>query len=153
MLAGNIVGIAQRGLEDFIDVTKVRTEVYTGTEKANKTSIQMRVAESLGELELAQMLVEKNCALLDEAMRGEPLLDKDAVAKVRWNAAYASELCRRLTERVYAAAGANASRDESPLQRWFRDINTATHHAIVDYDVMLEARGRMALGLSAGVPL
>ena len=154
MLAGNVVGIAQRGLEQFVEVTRVREEIYTGAGKASKTSIQMRLAESLGEVELAQSLVSKNCDMLDAAMaESEPPLDRETTAALRWNAAYAAELCRRSAERVYAAAGANATHNRSPLQRWFRDVNTACHHAIVDFDGILEARGRMALGLSPGTPL
>ncbi|MFT5389989.1 MAG: alkylation response protein AidB-like acyl-CoA dehydrogenase [Gammaproteobacteria bacterium] len=154
MVAGTIVGIAQRGLTQFVDVTKVRDDVYTGASKASKPGIQMRVAESIGEVELAELLVTKNCALLDEAMtKGIHPLEMETTASIRWNAAYAGELCRRATDRVYAGAGANATRDDSPLQRWFRDINTACHHAIVDFDAIREARGRMALGLSPGVPL
>jgi alkylation response protein AidB-like acyl-CoA dehydrogenase len=154
MLAGNIVGIAQRGLAQFVVVTKARDEVYTGASKASKPGIQMRLAESIGEVELAELLVNKSCAFLDEAMtNGTHRLNIETIASIRWNAAYAAELCRRATERVYAAAGANATRDESPLQRWFRDINTACHHAIVDFDAISEARGRMALGLSPGVSL
>ncbi len=155
MLAGNVVGIAQRGLDGFVGATRVREEVYTGTAKAQKASIQMRIAESLGEVELAQSLVDKNCELLDAAMhaRRPPPIDRETIAALRWNAAYAAELCRRSTERVYAAAGAGATHNRNALQRWFRDINTACHHAIVDFDGMLEARGRMALGLSPGAPL
>ena len=82
-----------------------------------------------------------------------PPLDPETTATIRWNAAYAVELCRRATARVCAVAGAHAAHDDSPLQKWFRDINTACRHAIVDFDTVLEARGRLALGLPAGVPL
>lgn len=154
MLAGTIVGMAQRGTEAFIEATRVRREVYTGAEKAARPGIQMRLSESLGEIELAEMLVMKNAALLDAAMAaGEVPLNRQSVVAIRWNASYAAELCRRATERVYAAAGAGATHDRSPLQRWFRDINTATHHAIVDFDSLREARGRFALGLPLGGPL
>lgn len=154
MLAGTVVGTAKQGLDHFIDATRIRDEVYTGASKAKKSGIQMRLAEAVGEVETAETLVEKNCMLLDDAMqRNVSPLELDTVATIRWNAAYAVELCRRATERVYAAAGAGATHDRSPLQRWFRDINTACHHAIVDLDTVLEARGRLMLGLSAGAPL
>ena len=154
MLAGTVLGLAQRGLQQFIDATRVREEVYTGASKASKPGVQFRVAESLGEIELAELLVGRNCALLDDAMTANrPPLDVETAARIRWNAAYAVELCRRASERVYAAAGANAAYDDSRLQRWYRDVNTACHHAIVDYDGILEARGRIHLGLSPGMPL
>ena len=48
-------------------------------------------------------------------------------AEVRWNAAYGNELCRRAIERLFAGAGARAAHDTNPLQRFSRDLNTATH--------------------------
>ena len=154
MLAGTVVGIAQSGLNWFRDATRVRQEVYTGQSKAQKPGIQLRVAESMGEIELAAALVEQNCRILDEAaLSGNVPMGRAPILKMRWNAAYAVELSRRATERVYSAAGANATYDQSPLQRWYRDVNTACHHAIVDFDTVLEARGRSLLGLSAGTPL
>ena len=148
MLAGTVLGMTQRGLEYFVDATRVRDDVYAGGSKAAKVGLQLRLAESLGELELAETLVDKNCELLDAAMTADhPVFDIDDAAQVRWNAAYSVELCRRATERIYAVAGARATYDDSLLQRWYRDINTASHHAIVDFDGISEARGRIRLGL------
>jgi hypothetical protein len=36
------------------------------------------------------------------------------------------------------------------LQDAYRDINTACHHAIVDFDGAAETRGRLMLGLDVG---
>lgn len=151
MLAATVVGTAERGLEHFIDITKARKEAYSGRDKSQKVSVQMRLAEAQGEVRLAALLVEENCALLDAAMaENKPPLSVERSAHIRWNAVYAVELCRRATKRVYAAAGAGATFDSSPLQKWFRDINTACHHAICDFDGALEIQGRLALGMSAG---
>ncbi|MGB7303983.1 MAG: acyl-CoA dehydrogenase family protein [Burkholderiaceae bacterium] len=153
MVAATVLGMSQKGFSHFVDVTRARLEAYSGQGKAGKPGIQMRTAESRGELELAEMLVGKNCALLDEAMLSPPPLPTEVTAQIRWNASYATELCRRATERLFAAGGAYAAHNNSPLQRWYRDVNTASHHAIVDFDAILEARGRVSLGLSAGAPL
>ena len=67
-----------------------------------------------------------------------PPMSTPARAQVRWNAAYGAELCRRATDRLYAAAGANANHDTNELQGAFRDINTSTHHAMLDFDTTLE---------------
>jgi hypothetical protein len=37
--------------------------------------------------------------------------------------------------------------DGHPLQRVHRDISTASHHAIVDFDNAAEIKGRFDLGL------
>ena len=106
----------------------------------------MRVAEAQGETELAALLVEQNCSLLDSAMAENNLpMDVESRAKIRWNASYAVELCRRATERVFAIAGAHSIYDVSAIQRWHRDVNTACHHAIADFDGIAEVRGSIAL--------
>jgi hypothetical protein len=33
------------------------------------------------------------------------------------------------------------------MQRFFRDINTSTHHGIVDFDTALEMKGKVLLGV------
>lgn len=148
MLAATVVGIARSGLKHFIESTRVRRDVYIGGSKAERAGIQLRLTEAIGEIDHAESLVRKNAALLDQAMADNllPMAIED-VAAIRWNAAYAVELCRRATERVFVVAGAGACYDNSPIQRWFRDINTACHHAIVDFDSISEARGRLLLGL------
>lgn len=154
MLAGVLVGMTERGLERFTEAARTRIEVYSGRPKSGRVGLQMRLAEALGEAQLARMLVERNCELLDAAMLADdPPLSVDASAQIHWNAAHASEICRRAADRAYAAAGANAAFDDNPLQQWRRDIETATHHAICDFDGALEMRGRVALGLSPGAML
>jgi 3-hydroxy-9,10-secoandrosta-1,3,5(10)-triene-9,17-dione monooxygenase len=151
MVAGGVLGMTQRGLGQFVEATVGRRDAYSGNSKMEKPSVQMRIAEALGEVECAALLVEKNCILLDHAMaENKPPLETVRAAQIRWNAAYAVELCLRATNRIYAIAGAGATRDGDPLQRWYRDINTASHHAICDFDGALLMKGRLALGLSAG---
>jgi len=151
MLAASVLGTAERGLELFLEAARARREAYSGRGRADRVGTQMRIAEAEGEVALAALLVAENCRLLDAALAtNEPPLAVETSARIRWNAAYAVELCRRAAERVYAAAGANATFDASPLQQWYRDIATACHHAICDFDGALEMKGRLALGLSPG---
>ncbi len=66
-------------------------------------------------------------------------------AQFRWDAAYIVELSRRAIERVFAASGAHGIYEGNPVLRAYRDINTACHHAVVDFDTVSEIRGRAAL--------
>jgi 3-hydroxy-9,10-secoandrosta-1,3,5(10)-triene-9,17-dione monooxygenase len=152
MLSATVLGIAERGLNQFVDATRVREDVYHGGSKAEKTSIQLRVAEARGELEVAALLMNKNCDLFDQALANcKPVMDLEQRAAIRWNAAYIVELCRRATERVFAVAGAHAIYNDSGLQVVYRDINTACHHAIIDFDGIAESRGKIELGLTSSI--
>lgn len=154
MLAGTVVGFSEAGLAAFIEATGVRRDVYGGSAKAAKPGIQKRIAEAGGELASARALIERNCAILDAALeRNDPPAPLEERIALRWNAAYAVELCRRAAERIFAVAGAHAIYDDHPLQRFHRDIHTASHHAICDFDSAAELKGRLDLGLTDGLGL
>jgi len=148
MLLGTIVGMSERGLQLFVDQTGTRIDAYSGESKAHRGGVQSRVAEAHAEIAHAWSLATRNCDLLDAAMDHAPPMPTAARAEVRWNAAYGAELCRRATDRLYAAAGAKANHDANELQGVFRDINTSTHHAMLDFDTTLEMRGKILLGVA-----
>lgn len=147
--ASAVLGIAEKGMRDFAGQTRVRQDIYIGGGKRANVGLQMRIAEATMEIGLARSLVEKNSALMDEYMRASGPVDLEGKMAMRWNAGYAVELCRRATERMYAAAGAHATHDSNPLQQMHRDINTTSHHAIFEYDMLAENCGRLAVGLEA----
>lgn len=147
MLLGSIVGMAERGLELFIERTRGRRDVYTGLMKADSAGVQRRVAEASVEISCAWALTQQNCDLLEDAMRHAPPMPAPKRAQVRWNAAYATELCRRACNRLFEGAGAGAAHDSHAMQVVFRDMNTASHHAMLDFDVNVEIQGKTLLGV------
>jgi Acyl-CoA dehydrogenase, C-terminal domain len=54
---------------------------------------------------------------------------------------------------VFASSGAHAIYNDSELQSRYRDVNTACHHAIVDFDGAAQTYGRTQLGLDPGTSL
>jgi alkylation response protein AidB-like acyl-CoA dehydrogenase len=147
MLLGTIVGMAERGLQLFIDKTRGRRDVYTGTMKVDNPGVQRRVAEAGVEISCAWALTQQNCDLLEAAMLRDPPMPAATRAQIRWNAAYATELCRRACNRLFEGSGAGAAHDSHAMQIFFRDMNTASHHAMLDFDVNVEIQGKMMLGV------
>lgn len=147
MLLGSVVGMSERGLQLFIEATRARRDAYSREEKVHSVGLQRRVAESAAEIEHAWTLAQRNCDLLEAAMDHPPPMATPARAQVRWNAAYAAELCRRAADRLFAGAGSRAAFDSNNLQTVFRNINTATHHAMLDFDSTLELQGKVLLGV------
>jgi 3-hydroxy-9,10-secoandrosta-1,3,5(10)-triene-9,17-dione monooxygenase len=147
MLLGTIVGMSEHGLQLFVEQASTRADAYSGEPKSQRAGIQHRVAEASAEIAHAWSLATRNCDLLEAAMEHDPPMASAARAEVRWNAAYGAELCRRAADRLYAAAGAKANHDANTLQAVFRDINTSTHHAMLDFDTTLEMWGKVLLGV------
>jgi alkylation response protein AidB-like acyl-CoA dehydrogenase len=152
-LGGAALGIARGMLELHVERTRTRLEIYTKNAKAQSVGTQSRIAEAGAELVTAELLLRRAADGFDRiAARREPATVPER-AELKWHAAYAVELCRRATERIFAASGAHAVYDDSRLQALFRDMNTACHHATVDFDGTAEMFGRMTLGLPPGTSL
>jgi alkylation response protein AidB-like acyl-CoA dehydrogenase len=152
-LGGAVLGIAKRALELHVERTRTRLEVYTKNPKSEHAGTQSRIAESAAEVSSAELLLGRAAGAFERiAASGEPATIAER-GELKWNAAYAVELCRRATERVFASAGAHAIFDESPLQALFRDLNTACHHAAIDFDSTAEMFGRLTLGVPLGTSL
>jgi len=153
MLSATILGMAEKGLELFLAATKTRRDIYYGGSKAASASIQRRAGEATAELETARLLIERMCDDFDTAItQDRPPMEVRQRARLRRDAAYVAELSRRAVERMFAVSGAHAIYDRSALQRIHRDITTASHHQMVDFDAAAELFGRLALDLDPGLP-
>lgn len=149
-VAAVMVGAAEGHLNAYVAYTKSRTNRYTSKAKGDEAGVAMRIAEAQAELTSARLLVQRAASRCDVVGSSGVPLTVDERAELKWHAAYVSELCRRATSRLYASAGARSVYDDSALQAAFRDINTASHHAILDFDGGSLAMGRSRLGLDPG---
>ncbi|MEZ5282685.1 MAG: acyl-CoA dehydrogenase family protein [Acidimicrobiales bacterium] len=147
MLLGSIVGMAEAFRDIVIEQAKTRRHAYTGTPKVESAGMQRRVAEASGEIAAAWALTQQSCDMLDAAMNTQPPMPIGLRSQVRWNAAFANELCLRATNRLLGASGAGAAHKTNPLERLYRDISTATRHAMLDFDTAVEMHGQHLLGL------
>ncbi|WP_022721472.1 hypothetical protein, partial [Rhodopseudomonas sp. B29] len=145
MLSGSVLGMAEGGLQAFIDATAKRV-TPTGVVKAVNASMQKRVAESSAEIAAARRLLTDMCERFDKLMAIDqaPMSTEDRI-QMRWDAAYVVELCRRAIDRIYAASGAAGIYEGSPVYRAFRDISTACHHAVIDFDTVSGMMGQFKL--------
>jgi alkylation response protein AidB-like acyl-CoA dehydrogenase len=145
MLSGSVLGMAEAGLRAFVEATSTRTTPY-GVVKARNAIMQKRVAESTAEVAAARRLLEDMCDRFDALMAIDqaPMSAQDRI-QMRWDAAYVVELSRRAIERLFAAAGAHGLYEGNAVYRAFRDINTACHHAAIDFDTVSNLMGQFRL--------
>lgn len=145
MLSGSVLGMAERGLKHFIERTSVRTTAH-GVSKAQNANMQQRVAEASAEVAAARRLLDNMCERFDQAIAADagPMPAAERV-QFRWDAAYVVELSRRAIDRLFAASGAHGVYEGSDVYRAYRDINTACHHAVIDFDTVSGLRGQIAL--------
>ncbi|PRP61210.1 acyl-CoA dehydrogenase, partial [Bacillus halotolerans] len=73
-------------------------------------------------------------------------------AQLRGQAAYAVTLAKEATEILYRASGASVLQKSLPIQRFFRDIEGFSQHALLNLETNLEVHGRSILGLELDTP-
>lgn len=145
MLSGSVLGMAEGGLRAFVEMTSARKNPY-GVAKGQNPIMQKRVAESTAEIAAARRLLDDMCDRFDVLMAADkaPMSAQDRI-QMRWDAAYVVELSRRAIERLYAASGALGLYEGNPIYRAFRDISTACHHAVIDFDTVSSLMGQLQL--------
>jgi alkylation response protein AidB-like acyl-CoA dehydrogenase len=147
-VASAVLGSAKYALERFIERTRERTVIITGARKAEHGPTQVRLAEAAAEIQSAELLQGDVFDLFDRFMAtGTPMTPEDRT-RVKWQAAYSAELCRRAVTRLYAASGAHSVYETSAIQAAFRNISVGAQHASIDFDTSAEFFGRMKLGLT-----
>jgi alkylation response protein AidB-like acyl-CoA dehydrogenase len=75
--------------------------------------------------------------------------DLDVVARgaIRGEAGFAVRLCREAVAVLSEASGASSIMLHVPIQRFYRDINALSLHAVLAPNTNLEVAGRIAVGL------
>jgi 3-hydroxy-9,10-secoandrosta-1,3,5(10)-triene-9,17-dione monooxygenase len=148
-----VLGLAEQFLADFVETTRVREDKYTGSRKADSPGLQFRVAESELEVRSARLLLDQVGDAFDRLDAERRIASEAEMIDMRYTISFAVKQCRTAVERLFAAAGANAAYETSPLQLFFRDLTVAVHHGTLDYDVNAEQFGRIRLGLPATRPI
>jgi 3-hydroxy-9,10-secoandrosta-1,3,5(10)-triene-9,17-dione monooxygenase len=143
-LAIPIAGMAQGAIDEFT----ARLEGTRGAGRsAESVALQLRLAEAAAEVDAARALHRHDLReMLEKAARGEPFTPLDR-ARYRRDKAFVVKLAVQAVNRLFEASGARAVLDAEPMQRFHRDVHSASHHAALGWDAVAENFGRHALGL------
>jgi len=152
ILSGVALGIAQGAVENFGASMRARAATYTGRRVSEFASLQLRLAEAAALADAAEKVMAADCD--EAAAMAETGGEIPAEARARWrrDGAYATQMCVRAVDLLFAGAGGNAIYLSHPLQRAWRDVHAASAHFVVNWDVAGTLYGRVALGLAPDVP-
>ncbi|MFL5345116.1 MAG: acyl-CoA dehydrogenase family protein [Hyalangium sp.] len=138
------LGIARRALDEFVTLAQQKVMYPSRKLLATRPAVQQTVAEAEALLRSARALLHESVhQAFDAGARGE--LTVRTRADLRLSYTHATRASARVVDLVYEAAGGPAVFRTSPLQRCFRDVHVATHHAMVAAPT-LETIGGVLLG-------
>ncbi|MDH2436269.1 flavin-dependent monooxygenase [Pokkaliibacter sp. MBI-7] len=141
------LGVAERMLEVFREVTRNRVRAYTGARVGAATPALMRLAESTHQVKAARAFLEATWEEHREHGEQHQYPSRETLAYWRTNQAYAVKMCIQAVDRLFEAIGGNNWFNDKEAQRLFRDVHMTGAHAYTDYDVCAQILGRELMGL------
>jgi alkylation response protein AidB-like acyl-CoA dehydrogenase len=148
ILAGPQLGLGRAALRFVMDKAPKRGISYTKFERqTDSTAFQLQIANAATLIDTAHLHAFRAAADIDDAAAAGEKLSYVRRARVRADTAYAITKIREAIDALLSAHGASSFAEVSPLQRIWRDSNTAGRHAVVDPLVNQEVYGKALLGI------
>lgn len=139
------VGIAQGALEEFIELAAAKTPAYTATLTADRATVQERVARAQALIHAGRHSLRATVAEAWESVQDGPRITGPTCVPMGLAASFALDAAVQAVDLLYASGGTTAFRDESPLQKRFRDLQTLRQNAIASWS-RYESLGKLILG-------
>jgi alkylation response protein AidB-like acyl-CoA dehydrogenase len=152
ILAGSQLGVARAALDHA--VAKAGTRGITHTTFATQSQsagFQMLVADAAMKIDTASLHAFRAADDLDRAAAEGRHPDLRERARVRMDTALTAKYCREAVELLVQAHGTSSLADVNRMQRLWRDVHVASHHAITEWQVNLEVYGKAMLGVEPNI--
>lgn len=148
ILNGPQLGLGRAALQYVIDNASRRAIAYTSFEKQTDSVVfQAQIAEAALKIDTAHLRAFRACDEMDEAARKGVKLDHLTRARIRADVGFNNTQITDAINILLSAHGAGSFSEASPMQRWWRDSNTAARHAVALPAVGNELYGKALLGV------
>ncbi|MEU2394997.1 acyl-CoA dehydrogenase family protein [Streptomyces sp. NPDC007369] len=101
----------------------------TGPREASGQAYQVAYARAAGEIDAAQLLLERIAETADSGR-----LDPALVRRSRRDASLALEMLTGAVDALLRTGGTRAQEEGQPLQRFWRDVRSVASHAVVQFE-------------------
>ena len=145
------VGIAQGALDDFLALAMAKTPAYTASVTADRATVQDRVAPAQALVQAARHTLAATVAEGWAAVQDGSRITGEACVPMGLASSFALEAAVKAVDLLHESAGSTAFRNESPLQRRFRDLQTLRQNAIASWS-RYESLGKIILGRPSDWP-
>lgn len=126
------LGIARRAIDDFCELACAKVATGSSRPIAESTLVQLDLGRAEALVASARYHLFGAMGEVWDKLAADKKLTIDDVRSLRLAASQATASSASAVDLVYHAAGGSAPLPEFSLQRHFRDVHTATQHAMVD---------------------
>jgi alkylation response protein AidB-like acyl-CoA dehydrogenase len=121
------------------------------SKQTESTGFQIQLAEAAMKVDTAWLHAFRAADDLDQAARSGRYPDLTARARMRTDTALTAKCCREAVDILVSAHGTTSLADWNQMQRLWRDVHVASHHAITEWQVNLEIYGKALLGVDPNI--
>jgi alkylation response protein AidB-like acyl-CoA dehydrogenase len=152
ILAGAQLGVARAAL-DLVKQWAPRRGITHTTfrSQAESSGFQILFADAAMKVDTAFLHAFRAADDLDAAARAVRQMTLEERARVRTDTALVAKTCREAVELLVQAHGTSSLADWNRMQRLWRDVHVASHHAITEWQVNLEIYGKAMLGIEPNI--
>lgn len=148
ILTGPQLGMGRAALKYVIEKSSQRAIAYTSFEKQTDSVVfQTQIAEAALKIDTAHLRAFRAAREVDGAAAANKPLDYLTRARIRADTGHIASQINEALQLLISAHGAGSFSESSPMQRWWRDSNTAARHAIALPAVANEIYGKALLGV------
>ena len=152
ILAGPQLGLAQAALDYVIEMGHKRGIAYTDfAVQRDAPTFQLAVAKAATLVQTAHYFAYGAADEIDAAAAAGRTMDYAERARLRSNAGTAVESAREAIRILCSAHGAGSFSSGSPMQRWWRDSEIASRHAVIAPETSALIYGRALMGFTDGI--
>jgi alkylation response protein AidB-like acyl-CoA dehydrogenase len=139
-------GIAQGGLEAFIDEMKVRETSFDHSPLAKKPGMQLRVAEASAMIDAGSLLYKRSFRETMEKLEAGETLSLEHRARNRRDQGYSVLLAKQGAETLVGGIGGRGIFESNRVQRAYRDLIAMSGHIVANWDAPAYSYGQIMLG-------
>lgn len=149
-LSGIPLGVARSAIDSVVELAEGKV-TRIGTGLRDEAHVHSAIARAEALLGAARGFVYETMEEIWSTLTsGDPVLPRQH-ARYRLSICHAYEACVEAVDLMYKTGSGTSLYAAHPLDRYFRDIHTASQHFVVSSKIA-EAAGRVRLGLKPGVP-
>ncbi|MDF2046988.1 acyl-CoA dehydrogenase family protein [Microbacterium sp. Kw_RZR3] len=141
------IGMA-RGAIDLTIASGEKAVTYSVYQHAKNSVVhQIELAKAQSEADQAYFLAVRTAAAIDAAARDRRPMTIAERARARMDNGQAAALSRKAINRCLSITGAFSFAEINPLQRFWRNSETASRHALVHPEIGAEVYGKVLFGV------
>ncbi|MFI1995353.1 acyl-CoA dehydrogenase family protein [Actinoplanes sp. NPDC020271] len=152
VLAGPQLGLGRAALKFVTEKAAKKPISYTFYEsQADSVAVQLQIADAAMRIDTAHLHAWRAAADIDEAAARGEYPDVLRRARVRADTGWVISNVLQAIDTLVSVHGAATFADVNPLQRIWRDANTAGRHAVAAPTVAAEVYGKALLGIDENI--